>query len=164
MVHSQGLIEEFKKNGVTHVVGIPDNGSRALYEALWDDPEIEVVLVSREGEAYALASGLYLGGKQPLVLIQNTGFLEAGDGFRGTAYNMQIPLVMLVGYRGYKTMQPGAPRLDTVATFFEPTLKAWNIPYTILHTDDDLTQISAAFQKVTETSLPAAVLVTEETI
>ena len=143
MVHARGIIEELKKQGVTHVVGIPDNGSRGLYEALWEDPQIEVVLVSREGEAYALASGLYLGGKQPLVLIQNTGFLEAGDGFRGTAYNMQVPLVMLMGYRGYKTMQPDAPRLDTVASFFEPTLKAWDIPYTILHTDDDLPQIAA---------------------
>jgi sulfopyruvate decarboxylase TPP-binding subunit len=164
LVRAQGIIKELKKHGVTHVVGIPDNGSRALYEELWADPEIEVVLVSREGEAYALASGLYLGGKQPLVLIQNTGFLEAGDGFRGTAYNMRIPLVMLVGYRGYKTMQPDAPRLDTVATFFEPTLKAWNIPYSILHTDDDLPRISAAFQKAAETSLPAAVLLTEETV
>ena len=162
MVHARGIIEELKKQAVTHAVGIPDNGSRGLYEALWEDPEIEVVLVSREGEAYALASGLYLGGKQPLVLIQNTGFLEAGDGFRGTAYNMQVPLVMLMGYRGYKTMQPDAPRLDTVASFFEPTLKAWDIPYTILHTDDDLPLIAAAFKKAAETSKPAAVLFTEE--
>ena len=164
MVQAQGIIAELKKHGVTHVVGVPDNGSRALYEALWADPQIEVVMVSREGEAFALASGLYLGGKQPLVLIQNTGFFEAGDGFRGTAYNMQIPLVMLIGYRGYKTMEPGALRVDTTATFFEPTLTAWNIPYSILHTDDDLEQISAAFQRAAETSLPAAVLMPEETV
>ncbi len=164
MVRAQGIIAELKKHGVTHVVGVPDNGSRALYEALWADPQIEVVMVSREGEAFALASGLYLGGKQPLVLIQNTGFFEAGDGFRGTAYNMQIPLVMLIGYRGYKTMEPGALRVDTAATFFEPTLTAWNIPYSILHTDDDLEQISAAFQRAAETSLPAAVLMPEETV
>ena len=164
LVRAQGIIAEFKKHGVTHVVGVPDNGSRALYEALWANPQIEVVMVSREGEAFALASGLYLGGKQPLVLIQNTGFFEAGDGFRGTAYNMQIPLVMLIGYRGYKTMEPGALRVDTAATFFEPTLTAWNIPYSILHTDDDLEQISAAFQRAAETSLPAAVLMPEETV
>ena len=164
LVQAQGIIAELKKHGVTHVVGVPDNGSRALYEALWADPQIEVVMVSREGEAFALASGLYLGGKQPLVLIQNTGFFEAGDGFRGTAYNMQIPLVMLIGYRGYKTMEPGALRVDTAATFFEPTLTAWNIPYSILHTDDDLEQISAAFQRAAETSLPAAVLMPEETV
>ena len=110
-----------------------------------------------------MASGLYLGGAHPLVLIQNTGFLEAGDALRGTAYNMGIPLVMLVGYRGYATMAPGAPRVDTAATFFEPTLKAWNIPYTAMHTDDDCGQIDAAFAKAQETSLPTAVLLVAET-
>jgi sulfopyruvate decarboxylase TPP-binding subunit len=97
------------------------------------------------------------------VLIQNTGFFEAGDAFRGTAYNMGIPLVSLIGYRGYKTMEPGAPRVDTAATFFEPTLKAWNIPYTAMHSDDDIGQIDQAFKKAAETSLPTAVLIVPET-
>jgi sulfopyruvate decarboxylase TPP-binding subunit len=163
LINAAGIIAEFKKNNVTHIVGVPDNGSRALYEALWAEEDIEVVPVSREGEAYSLACGLYLGGKIPLVLIQNTGFFEAGDAFRGTAYNMGLPLVMMVGYRGYKTMEPGAPRVDSAATFFEPTLAAWNIPYTKMFTDDDTGQISDAFAKASTTSLPTAVLLVEET-
>ena len=79
------ILEQLKNNGVTHAVGVPDNGSRALFEQLWSEPAIQVVPVTREGEAFALASGLYLGGKQPVVLIQNTGFLEAGDALRGCA-------------------------------------------------------------------------------
>ena len=163
MLHANKIIDELEKQGVTHVVGVPDNGSRTLYEQLWAHDEIEVVLTRREGEAYGLACGLYLGGATPLVLIQNTGFFEAGDAFRGTAYNMGIPLVSLVGYRGYKTMEPGSPRVDTAATFFEPTLKAWNIPYTAMHSDDDIDQIDAAFKKAAETSLPTAVLIVPET-
>ena len=163
MLHANKIIDKLEKQGVTHVVGVPDNGSRTLYEQLWAHDEIEVVLTSREGEAYGLACGLYLGGATPLVLIQNTGFFEAGDAFRGTAYNMGIPLVSLVGYRGYKTMEPGSPRVDTAATFFEPTLKAWNIPYTAMHSDDDVEQIDAAFKKAAETSLPTAVLIVPET-
>ena len=138
---------------------MPDNGSRALFERLWAHPHIEVILTSREGEAFGLASGLYLGGATPLVLIQNTGFFEAGD-----AYNLGLPLVMLVGYRGYKTMEPGAPRVDTAATFFEPTLNAWQIPYTAMHEDGDIEQIPAAFSKARETSIPTAVLIVPETV
>jgi sulfopyruvate decarboxylase TPP-binding subunit len=164
MLSADKIIASFVAHGITHVVGVPDNGSRALYEKLWAHDDIEVILTSREGEAYGLASGLYLGGAHPLVLIQNTGFFEAGDAFRGTAYNMGIPLVMLVGYRGYKTMAPDAPRVDTAATFFEPTLKAWNIPYTAMHSDDDLGQIDDAFAKAEQSSLPAAVLMVPETV
>ena len=71
---------------------------------------------------------------------------------------------MLVGYRGYKTMEPGAPRVDTAATFFEPTLNAWQIPYTAMHEDGDIEQIPAAFSKARETSLPTAVLIVPETV
>lgn len=164
MLSSEKIVQAFEKEGVTHVVGVPDNGSRALFERLWAHPHIEVILTSREGEAFGLASGLYLGGATPLVLIQNTGFFEAGDAFRGTAYNMGLPIVMLVGYRGYKTMEPGAPRVDTAATFFEPTLNAWQIPYTAMHEDGDIEQIPAAFTKARETSLPTAVLIVPETV
>ena len=164
MLSSEKIVQAFEKEGVTHVVGVPDNGSRALFERLWAHPNIEVILTSREGEAFGLASGLYLGGATPLVLIQNTGFFEAGDAFRGTAYNMGLPIVMLVGYRGYKTMEPDAPRVDTAATFFEPTLNAWQIPYTSMHEDSDIEQIPAAFTKARETSLPTAVLIVPETV
>ena len=160
----QPILDQLKKNGVTHVVWLPDSETNFMYEQLLTEPQLDLVPVCREGETVAIAAGLWVGGKRPVVLIQNTGFFEAGDGFRGTAYNMQIPLVMLIGYRGYKTMEPGALRVDTAATFFEPTLTAWNIPYSILHTDDDLEQISAAFQRAAETSLPAAVLMPEETV
>ena len=164
MLSSEKIVQALEHEGVTHVVGVPDNGSRALFERLWAHPHIEVILTSREGEAFGLASGLYLGGATPLVLIQNTGFFEAGDAFRGTAYNMGLPLVMLVGYRGYKTMEPGAPRVDTAATLFEPTLNAWQIPYTAMHEDGDIEQIPAAFSKARETSLPTAVLIVPETV
>ena len=162
MVQAKLIIAELKKQGITHVVGVPDNGSRVLFEHLSADPDIELILVSREGEVFALVSGLWVGGARPVALLQNTGFLEAGDAFRGTAYNMGIPLVMLIGYRGYKTMK--APQVDTAATFFEPTLKAWNIPYTLLFGDQDLSQIPAAFAQAAATSLPAAVILVEETI
>jgi sulfopyruvate decarboxylase TPP-binding subunit len=163
VLSAQKIIKTFEDNNVTHVVGVPDNGSRVLFEQLWEHPRIEVILTSREGEAYGLASGLYLGGAVPLVLIQNTGFFEAGDAFRGTAFNMGLPIVMLLGYRGYKSMESGAPRVDTAATFFEPTLKAWNIPYSSMHSDEDRYQISDAFDLAKKTSLPAAILMIPET-
>jgi hypothetical protein len=54
--------------------------------------------------------------------------------------------------------------VDTAATFFEPTLNAWQIPYTAMHEDGDIEQIPAAFSKARETSLPTAVLIVPETV
>ena len=95
------IVEQLKQQGVTHIVGLPDNGARILFEQIWADDDLTFVGVTREGEAFAVASGLYLGGVTPAVIIQNTGFFETGDAFRGTCYNMGLPIVMLMGYRGY---------------------------------------------------------------
>ena len=114
MPSSQKIIDELKKWDVTHVIGLPDNGSAKLYEKLRDEPEIDVITVTREGEAFAIASGLYVGGKQPVALIQNTGFLESGDAIRGTAVNMEIPLVdayRLSRLSDATPRQPTSPRL-----------------------------------------------------
>ena len=76
MLSASKIHQALRDHGITHVVGLTDNLCLALFQFLIDDPGIEVINVSREGEAFALASGLYLGGKKPIVLIQNTGFLE----------------------------------------------------------------------------------------
>jgi len=73
------------------------------------------VTVTREGEAFAVASGLWLGGAHPVVLIQNTGLLESGDSLRGTAMRMGVPLLCLVTYRGYHKL-PKQDELQDVMT------------------------------------------------
>ena len=158
MPSAQNIVDELKKWNVTHVVGLPDNGTAGIYELLNADSEMEFISVSREGEAFAIACGLYVGGQQPMVMIQSTGFLESGDAIRGTASGMKIPLVTLIGYRGYHSMLPDSPRIDSAATFLEPTLNAWNFPYDKIETDADIPYISKAFQKAQKTSMPAAVL------
>ncbi len=155
---AQKIVDVLKKYNITHVVGVPDNGSARIYELLREDQEIEVITVTREGEAFAIAAGLYVGGKKPVIIIQNTGFLESGDAIRGTVINMQVPVVVFIGYRGYHNRDADGKWVDSVATFLEPTLKAWNLPYRLLESDADIGSIDWAYGKSAETSLPTAVL------
>lgn len=159
MLTAKLIVDELKKLKITHVVGLPDNGSAAVYEILQNDSDIDLISVCREGEAFAIAAGLYVGGKRPVVLIQCTGFFESGDAIRGTVVNAKIPLVALIGYRGYHKMSRPDKWVDTAATFFEPTLKAWNITYYIMETDDDIKYIAEAFKQAEATSMPAATLI-----
>ncbi|MDE0401570.1 MAG: thiamine pyrophosphate-binding protein [Candidatus Poribacteria bacterium] len=158
MASAQKIVNELKKQGITHAVGVPDNGSARIYELLRAEPGIEVITVTREGEAFAVASGLYVGGKKPVIIIQNTGFLESGDAIRGTVVNMRVPVVVFIGYRGYHNRAADGQWIDSVASFLEPTLKAWHLPYEMLETDDEISCISRAFKTTEATSLPAAIL------
>lgn len=138
--------------GVTHVVGIPDNTSAPLFDEVVRHPTIRLVSVTREGEAVALAAGLWLGGASPLVVMQNTGLLESGDAIRGTALRMAAPVPLVVTGRGYAKMRRAGvspddartiesltrPDVDSAALLTEPTLDAWGVPWSICDEDDDV--------------------------
>ena len=137
--------------GITHVVGLPDSTSGPLFDMVDRHPAIRLVTVTREGEAFAIATGLWIGGAYPLVVIQNTGLLESGDSLRGTAQRMAAPIPILVTGRGYQKMHragitPDAqrtvelmtrPDVDTTALLTEPTLEAWGIPFRRCEGEDD---------------------------
>src|SRR5262245_30383411 len=94
--------------GVTHVVWIPDSELGTWEPALLAQPDLQLIRVCREGEAVAVAAGLYLGGKRPVVLMQCTGFFEAGDAFRNFVHDLKLPLFFVVGVRGYFAHVQGA--------------------------------------------------------
>ncbi|MDO8749850.1 MAG: thiamine pyrophosphate-binding protein [Dehalococcoidia bacterium] len=153
------MIQEFKKNGVTHVVCLPDSETNYLYEMMEADPSLDIVPVAREGETMAIAAGLLVGGKLPVCLIQNTGMLESGDSIRGLALDLNLPMVLIIGYRGW-TRHGVTP--DSAARFTEPFLQALNINYYLVETDEDAPRISTAFQEAKANNRPVAVLIGDE--
>ena len=159
LLRPETLVEEFKKNGVTHVVTIPDSETNYLYELMKDQPWLDIVPASREGETFAIALGLIVGGKVPVCLIQNTGMMESGDSIRGMAVDSGFPLVMLVGYRGWN--RHGVIS-DSAARYTEPFLNAMGINYYLVEGDDDAPRISIAFAEARVNKRPVAVLIGDE--
>ncbi len=166
MVHQQSallrpetMLEEFKKNGVTHVVTIPDSETNYLYELMKEQDWLEVVPASREGETFAISLGLLVGGKVPVCLIQNTGMMESGDSIRGMAIDSGFPLVLVVGYRGWTRH---GVITDSAARYTEPFLHAMGIHYYLVEQDDDAPLISISFEEARAQKRPVAILVGEE--
>jgi len=174
---TQAVLNALEHAGVTHVLGIPDNTTGALFDTLQQHPSIQLVAVTREGEAFAIASGLWVGGAKPLVVIQNTGLLESGDAIRGTATRMGAPIPFVVTGRGYAKMEaaglgPETPRtaelltrpeLDSVAFLTEPTLDAWGIPFQRCRAGDDVAAALAALISDTAPGTqPRALLLTAD--
>ena len=95
ILRPETLVEEFKKNGVTHIITIPDSETNYLYELMLEQDWLDVVPVSREGETMGVALGLNVAGKVPVCLIQNTGMMESGDSIRGMALDAGFPLLMV---------------------------------------------------------------------
>src|SRR5438045_7170990 len=86
MLDGPSVAAALKRCGITHVVWIPDTELGACDVALSSEPALSLVRVCREGEAFAVAAGLHLGGKKSIILLQCTGLFEAGDSLRNILF------------------------------------------------------------------------------
>src|SRR5262245_17648960 len=154
------VVAALKSAGVTDVVWIPDSHLGVWENALRADESLRLIRVCREGEAIAVAAGLLLGGRRPVVLIQCTGLFEAGDALRNVVYDLHLPLFLVVGVRSYYAHQQGKSQ-DNCPIFAEPIMNAWRVPYVVLdrrHTPADL---AAAYRQAAGERRAGAVLLAE---
>ncbi len=153
------ILAELEKNGTTHVIWLPDSETNWLYVLMKAEPSLRLVGVTREGLAFSTAAGVWAGGKIPVILIQNTGLMESGDSLRGWTLSLKIPVVLMVGYRGWTRH---GVTLDTAAIYTERFLHAFGINYYLVEDDADAPRISLAFEEAKRTRRPVAVLVADE--
>jgi sulfopyruvate decarboxylase TPP-binding subunit len=154
-LQAASVLDQLTRCGVTHIVWLPDSETGFMYQAMMQSP-ITLVPVCREGEAIPVAAGLIAGGKRPVVLIQSTGFFESGDSIRGMALDLRLPVLLMLGYRGYSGRDK--PEGDSAARFLEPILSAWRIPFQVVESDAQGHYISEMYQKAQADRHPAAVL------
>ncbi len=145
--------------GVTHVVTVPDSTIGRWEQAIEGTGTTRLVRVCREGEAWGVAAGLYLGGAMPLVMIQCTGLFESGDALRNILHDWKLPLFSLIGYRSYLNQEtlPG----DTCLVFTEPILRAWEIDYRLITSPDQLPAIVQHVRHCRAAVIPGAALIAE---
>jgi len=153
------VLASLKRQGVTHLVWLPDSESAVLYDLVRRDTDVTLVQVCREGESFGVAAGLFVAGKKPVVVIQSTGFYESGDSVRGLALWLRLPLLLLIGYRGF---QPDGLSEDTAALFLEPVLDAWQIEHHTVRSTADASAFERALVQAETNNAPVAVLIAAE--
>jgi sulfopyruvate decarboxylase TPP-binding subunit len=134
MLDGAALVRILHNAGVTDVTWLPDT-ELGKWDAALSGSDIRLIRVCREGEAVAVAAGLHIAGRRPLVMIQCTGLFEAGDALRNALHDLGLPLAFLVGVRSWLAYQKGQSS-DSCARLTEPIVKAWSVPYCWLSADD----------------------------
>ena len=78
---------------------------------------------------------------------------------RGIAMGTKLPLLIILGYRGWK---PSGPRTDTAGIFTEPILTGWGVTHHLLESHEDVGKISLGYKEAQETNKPVVILVGRE--
>ena len=151
------IVSALEAAGFTHLVWIPDS-HLGTWEPALRASRLAPVRVCREGEAVGLAIGLLLGGARPLVVIQCTGFFEAGDAIRNAVHDMKLPLKLVVGVRSERAARAGKSG-DNCPHFAERLVQAWELHHTRFDpAEGDAAVLTGALAKLAAHPTASAIL------
>lgn len=158
MISGADIAAVLRSIGISHVVTVPDS-TIGQWERDIEAADIHLIRVCREGEAWTIAGGLFLGGASPLVLIQCTGLFESGDALRNTLHEWKLPIYAIIGYRSYLNQDnlPG----DTSLVFTEPVLAAWKLDVHFARTPGDIGGIATHYGACQAARVPGVTLLAE---
>jgi len=146
--------------GVTHAIWLPDSELGAWEADLEAAATLTLLRVCREGEAWPLAAGLYLGGASPVVVMQVTGLFESGDALRNVLFDLGLPIFAILGARSWLT----SGSRDSAKRFATPILDAWGIDRVIVEAPGDKPELAAHYRRCQQAGRAGAVLLAEGSI
>lgn len=113
-----------KKNGFDFITGVPCSQLKGLIN--FSINHFNYIRATNEGEAVAIAAGAQLGGRNTVVLLQNSGLPNALAPLTSLNYVFKIPVLGFVSLRG----QPGAgdePQHELLGKITRSLLEICNI-------------------------------------
>jgi len=158
-------LEALQQAGVTDFVTVPDFVQLALHQAIeGGDSPIRLVRTCNEDQAVCVAAGLRIGGRQPIVVIQNQGLYACINTVRAVALDARIPTVFLIGQFGRENANLGRPTTESgrrVVSLLEPLLDTLQVPHWGLDASSDLAAMRAAFETAAARRGAAALIVNQ---
>ena len=157
------LLAQLRAGGTTHVVTVPDFVQFALHEKiLTADSGIQNVFACSEDQALTTATGLYVGGATPVVMVQNQGLYKCINTLRATCIDAGVPIVFFVGQFGREIENFGQPTVQSkrsMVRFMEPVLDALGVRYWTVDDDAQAPRVAEAFAHARSAETAAVVLV-----
>lgn len=162
-VPASAFLEQFKTCGITDVVTVPDYVQISVHMALEKGSSgIRVINCATEDEAVGIALGLWMGGRNPILMMQNQGVYASANALRSAGVNTGCPMLLLVGQWGRELDNLGKdPRqsLRREVRQTEPLLDALEIEWLRVEKPEEITRIRQAFERARQIQRPVAVLI-----
>lgn len=157
------ILDTLKRLGFGVAVAVPDGWLGEILVRIEREPGMRLVRATHEEEALAIACGARLGGVRTAMFVQNAGLLSMGTGMVCLAQRYQVPLLILVSYRG----TPEDPVFYHVpkGRATEPVLKGLGVTYTRADRNRPIgPQVEAAATYAEEASSPCVLLLSREDV
>ena len=157
MVTTKDFCAALKGEGFDFFTGVPCSILKSVINHLSEDPDVPYIPATREDEAMGIATGAYLAGKKPVVLMQNSGLGNSISVLASLVLLYEIPLLLLISWRGYQGKD--APEHRIMGKAMMKLLADLGVPAQILAEEGAERTISDAVTILAEKNMPAAIIV-----
>ena len=157
------IVNALSEAGIDLVASLPEGRTAGLIEAIASDERFVHVELTREDEGVAVCSGAWFGGRRACLFVQNAGLLKSVCELAKLSLFAQIPLLMLVMYRG----DLGEPHWyhGTVGRVTVPVLDALGVKHFSLDGGRDAARVVCGARQLAEVNgQPVAVLLSQRAV
>jgi len=151
------FVAALKGAGFDFFCGVPCSLLKGLVSLLDEDEGAHYISATREDSALGMAAGAFLGGRRPLVLMQNSGLGVSVNALASLHTLYEIPALLVISWRG----QGGndAPEHLLMGEIMLPLLDLLGIPYRVLTASEPMDQqVAWAREALTATNKPVALI------
>ena len=157
MVTTKDFCTTLKEKGFNFFTGVPCSVLKDVINYLSEDPDVPYIPATREDEAMGIATGAYLSGKKPVVLMQNSGLGNSISTLSSLVLLYEIPLLILLSWRGYQGKD--APEHLIMGKSTVKLLEDIGVPTKILLKEGAEKIISDTVKIMEEKNMPAAIII-----
>ncbi len=144
-------------SGIDFAACLPDSAFQELYLPLSTESGVDYIQVANEGDGVGICMGAWLGGKKPVLIMENTGFAVTPYALMRGPIPFGVPMLLLIAHRGGFHDQ----RWFSVPMGWgtEPLLDAMRISYEFVSKTEDISlAVAGAVASMNSMQAPVAVI------
>ena len=154
MYKTEDFTNELVNTGYDFFTGVPCTIIGNLITDLTNRPDITYIPSVREDVAVGIASGAYMAGKTPVVLMQNSGLGQCLNALTSLNLIYKLPCLLIVTWRGLNGKD--APEHLVMGKACAKLLDNVGISYNVFNKDNVKVLIEMSYTYVSEKKEPMA--------
>jgi sulfopyruvate decarboxylase alpha subunit len=120
------------------------------------NPKFIYIPTTREDEALGIATGVHLGGKNPVVLMQNSGLGNSINTLTSLDLLYEFPILIIISWRGYQGKD--APEHLIMGRSMLDLLKVLKIPTKVLSKENVEDEVNNIMKIMKEKNTPVVLI------
>ena len=155
----QRFLDTLEQHGYNFFTGVPCSLFAGVTRILDAEPRYGYVSAVREDSAIGIAAGAYLGGRQPVVFMQNSGLGVSMNALVSLNQIYDIPALLVVSWRGQGGRD--APEHLVMGAVMEDFFRLLRMPFVPLAAPTLDEDVAALTRVMRETGKPVALVVSK---